>query len=197
LRDLLLGTRNPGKLAEIRQLLGDVPGLRIVTQSERPFAEVPETGDTFLANALLKAEEICRETGLAVLAEDAGLEVGALGGAPGVLSARFAGVPVDYTRNNRLLLKKLHGVRDRRARFVTVAALRLPSGEVFVTTGLLPGTIAEAPVGRGGFGYDPLFVPDGGNRTLAELSLEEKGRISHRMRALRRMRPILLDLVGD
>ena len=197
MHELLLGTRNPGKIAEIVHLLNDIDRLTLLTLAERPFDEVPETGDSFLENALLKAIGIGTQTGLPVLAEDAGLEVTALGGAPGVHSARFAGLPVDYGRNNELLLERLGGVEDRRARFVTVAVLRLPEGEVFVTTGTLPGRITTEPAGTGGFGYDPLFVPDGSDRTLAELSMPEKSRISHRMQALRRMRPILLDLIGD
>jgi XTP/dITP diphosphohydrolase len=193
---LLLGTRNAGKIAELRRLLLDVEGLELLTSSERPFAEVVETGKTFLENALLKAREIVSQTNLPVLAEDAGLEVAALGGAPGVYSARFAGLPVDYAANNRLLLERLEGVDDRRARFLTVAVLLLPDGREFVTTGTLAGTIGERPIGEGGFGYDPLFVPEGESRTLAELSLDEKNRISHRMRAMRRMLPILRELLG-
>jgi len=195
MRQLLLGTRNAGKIAEIERLLHDIENLKLLTISDRSFAEVDETGNTFLENALLKAREIGVETGWPVLAEDAGLEVFALDGEPGVRSARFAGLPVDYAANNNLLLKRLAGVGNRGARFVTVAALILPDGQVFVTTGVLPGTIAAAPVGEGGFGYDPLFVPDGDVRTLAEFSLEEKNRISHRMQAMRRMRPILRDLL--
>jgi len=197
MHELLLGTRNPGKIAEIVHLLNDIDRLTLLTLAERPFDEVPETGETFLDNALLKAGGIASQTGLPVLAEDAGLEVSALDGAPGVRSARYAGLPVDYARNNELLLDRLKGVENRRARFVTVAVLQLPGGEVFVTTGTLLGRITAEPAGSGGFGYDPLFVPDGSDRTLAELSMAEKGRISHRMQALRRMRPILLDLIGD
>jgi XTP/dITP diphosphohydrolase len=143
----------------------------------------------------LKANAIGVETGLPVLAEDAGLEVDALAGAPGVCSARFAGLPVDYAANNDLLLERLRGVGNRRARFVTVAILLLPDGRSFEARGTLHGTIAEAPSGTGGFGYDPLFVPDGMSRTLAEIGENEKNRISHRMRAIEQMRPILSKLV--
>lgn len=198
MRHLLLGTRNAGKIEELKNLLSDIVGLELLTLSERAFAEVEETGATFLENALLKARTIAEETGLPVLAEDAGLEVRALGGAPGVRSARYAGIPVDYTRNNELLLERLAAVADRGARFVAVAALRFPDGQVFVTSGVLDGAIACAPTGTEGFGYDPLFVPVGQTRTLAELSIDEKNRISHRMKAMRRMRPILEDLaIGD
>jgi len=192
---LLLGTKNEGKIAEAMELLAE-PGLELLTFSDRPFSDVEETGDTFLANALLKARFVCEETGLAVLAEDAGLEVAHLAGAPGVRSARFSGEPVNTARNNDLLLETLRGVEDRRARFVAVAALQLPDGQSFVTTGILRGAITKRWIGEGGFGYDPLFLPDGHAKTLAEMSLREKNRISHRKRALMRMRPILVDLLA-
>jgi len=194
---LLLGTKNEGKIEEAAELLAEVEGLELLTFSDHPFSDVDETGETFLENALLKARMICRETGLPVLAEDAGLEVASLGAVPGVLSARFSGEPVDYGRNNALLLEKLQGSTDRRARFVTVAALRLPDGQTFVCSGVLRGSITEAPAGDGGFGYDPLFLPEGSARTLAEMTLAEKNRISHRKRALSRMRTVLLDLIGS
>lgn len=192
---LLLGTRNRGKIAEIKGLLADLSRIELLTFEDAPFSEVEETGESFLDNALLKAEAIMEETGLPVLAEDAGLEVFALGGEPGVLSARYAGEGHDYSANNALLLQRLEGVEDRRARFITVAVLLLPDRQVFVTTGTLPGRIAHAPAGGKGFGYDPLFIPAGAARSLAQLSLVEKNRISHRMRAIRRMRPIIEDLI--
>ena len=191
---LLLGTTNEGKIREMKELLAGIPAMELLSLRDRPFHSVEETGETFVENALLKARSVCEETGLPVLAEDAGLEVMALGGAPGVRSARFSGEPVDTDRNNRLLLEKLEGVVDRRARFVAVAALVLPDGQVFVCTGVLQGTIGCRPVGDGGFGYDPLFLPEGTERTLAQMALEEKNRISHRRRAAIRMRGILLDL---
>ena len=194
---LLLGTKNEGKIEEAAELLAGVEGLELLTFADRPFSDVDEAGETFLENALLKAGTICRETGLPVLAEDAGLEVASLGAAPGVLSARFSGEPVDYDRNNALLLEKLRGSTDRRARFVTVAALRLPDGQTFVCSGVLRGSITEVPTGDGGFGYDPLFLPEGSARTLAEMTLAEKNRISHRKRALSRMRTVLRDLIGS
>jgi XTP/dITP diphosphohydrolase len=194
---LLLGTKNEGKIAEAVELLAEIEGLELLTFSDRPFFDVDETGETFLDNALLKARSIGLETGLPVLAEDAGLEVVHLGGAPGVLSARFSGTPVDYARNNELLLRRMKAVADRRARFVTVAVLQLPDGQTFASSGVLRGAITETPRGTGGFGYDPLFVPEGSTRTLAEMSLGEKNRISHRKRALSRMRPILVDLLDS
>jgi XTP/dITP diphosphohydrolase len=191
---LLLGTKNDGKIAEVVDLLSDVPSLELETYRDRPFSDVDETGSTFVDNALLKAAQIGRETGLPVLCEDAGLEVASLDGAPGVRSARFSGVPVNYERNNARLLSLLNGVSHRDARFVAVAALQLPDGQVFVTSGVLRGRIADGLAGRGGFGYDPLFIPVGEGRTLAEMRLEEKNRISHRRLAISRMRSILLDL---
>jgi XTP/dITP diphosphohydrolase len=194
---LLLGTKNEGKIRELRDLLWQVRGLDLLTGADLGFSDVEETGETFLENALLKARKVCTEVGLPVLAEDAGLEVVALGGAPGVRSARFSGEPVDYARNNALLLDKLHGTVDRRARFVAVSALCLPDGQAFVTSGILSGRIAERLTGDGGFGYDPLFVPDGEARTLAEIPLAEKNRISHRRRAVERMVAVLAALLRD
>lgn len=194
---LLLGTRNAGKVEELRALFAELPTLHLRTQLEIPFGEVEESGSTFLHNALLKANGVCEETGIPVYAEDAGLEVDALDGAPGIYSARYAGEPVDYSANNRLLLERLRGVQTRSARFVAVAVLSLPDGQVFATTGILRGTIAEAPSGDGGFGYDPLFVPEGAKRTLAQMTMDEKNRISHRTKAVQRMMPILRILIGQ
>jgi len=195
---VLIGTKNPHKLEECRRILGDIPGIEWLTFRERPFPEVEETGSTLEENARLKAVSLARITGLPTLAEDSGLEVASLGGAPGVLSARFAGVEKDYRANNEKLLALLAGVEDRRARFRTVAVLALPDGRTWVTEGVLEGEIALTPRGSGGFGYDPLFIPLGETRTLAELAPEEKDRISHRRRALERLRPLLSSLArGD
>ena len=193
---LLLGTQNEGKIKEIRELMADMSAIELLTFADVVFSDVEETGSTFLENALLKATQICEETGLPVLAEDAGLQVDALGGAPGVRSARFSGEPVDTERNNALLLERLTGVDGRSARFITVAALCLPDQQIFVCTGVLRGHINRCPVGEGGFGYDPLFIPDGETRTLAQMSLDDKNRISHRRRAIGRMRAILVDLMA-
>jgi len=182
-------------MQEAKELLAEVVGLKLLMFSDVAFSEVPETGTTFLDNALIKAKAISRETGLPVISEDSGLEVYALGGSPGVRSARFAGEPSNADRNNELLLHKLHGVLDRRARFVTVAVLYLQDGQAFVCSGVFSGTIADEPAGNGGFGYDPLFIPEGETRTLAEMELEEKNRMSHRHKALSRMVGILQDLI--
>lgn len=191
--ELLLGTQNPGKVRELCRILSDLRGVHLFTHRERPFREVPETGATFRENALLKARAISWETGLAVLAEDAGLEVGALDGAPGVRSARFAGEGASDEENVALLLKELADVEDRRARFVCVAALRLPDGSELLAQGELGGLIAHEPRGSRGFGYDPVFIPEGFDRTLAELGPAVKDRISHRRKALERLKQMLLD----
>ena len=193
---VLLGTTNPGKTREILSILGDIPGISWLTPAEVSIPEVPETGTTFLENALLKAQTIAATTGLATLAEDSGLEVEALGGAPGVRSARYAGDPPDHAANNRRLLTALAGTSNRRARFRTVAALALPGGRVWTADGALEGTIAETPRGARGFGYDPLFIPDGETRTLAELSAAEKNALSHRYQALEGLRPRLVALAA-
>jgi len=191
---LLLGTRNEGKLSELRELLVDLEGVELLTFHARPFKSVEEIGLSFDANARLKARAICAETGLPVLVEDAGLEVDALGGEPGIHSARFAGIPVNYERNNTLLLERLAGVRDRKARFIAVAVLRFPDGREFVSEGILTGRIARKLEGEGGFGYDPLFIPDGFSRTLAEMTLIDKNRISHRRRAIEGIKQVLREL---
>jgi XTP/dITP diphosphohydrolase len=192
---LLLGTRNRGKISEAKELLAEIDGLELLTFFDVAFSEVLESGSTFLENAVLKAKAVARETGLAVLSEDAGLEVVALDGAPGVRSARFAGEPSDSANNNAYLLQRLSGIADRRARFVAVAALCLQDGQIFVCSGALNGSIARSSSGSMGFGYDPLFIPDGEARTLAEMTLQEKNGISHRYNALRRMTGILQDII--
>jgi len=194
---ILLGTKNTGKIRELRKLLSDLPGVSFLTVHDCPFSDVAETGGTFRGNALLKARAICAETGLPVLAEDSGLEVAALGGAPGVYSARYSGTPVDYARNNALLLENLSGISARRARFVDVAVLRLAHGREYVRERVLMGRIATAPRGETGFGYDPLFIPDGYDRTLAELGEEEKNRISHRARAIGAIKKVLTSLLVE
>ena len=192
---ILLATNNPGKQVEVSALLSDIPDLILLTPSDVPYTSAPETGTTFLDNSLQKAQFACRQTGLACLAEDAGLDVLVLGGEPGVRSARFAGSPTNPKRNNDHLLCRLNGLQDRRARFIAVAVLCLPDGQVFACSGTLRGQIATSPRGDGGFGYDPLFIPEGQTLTLAEMTLQEKNRISHRCKAMLRMRGIVDDLI--
>jgi XTP/dITP diphosphohydrolase len=160
------------------------------------FDESPETGATFEDNALLKARDGFAATGLPTVADDSGLEVAALNGMPGVLSARWAGVHGDDAANTALLLAQLRDVPDERrgAAFVSACALVSQAGE-HVVRGVWPGTIAHEPRGDGGFGYDPVFVPDGGDRTAAQLHRDEKDAISHRGRALTLLLPALRRLV--
>lgn len=193
IEQILLATRNSDKVRELTALLGNL-GIRIRTLVDFPAApEVEEDGTTCEANALKKARVVAAATGVPSLADDTGLEVDALGGRPGVFAARYAGDGATYEDNCRKLLKELHGVpRARRtACFITVAALAMPGGDTRVAIGTLAGVIAEACVGSQGFGYDPVFfVPELG-RTLAELTAEEKNRISHRAKAFRAMADIL------
>lgn len=192
---VLIGTGNVGKLKEVLAILAQIPGVEWVTPAEIAIPDVSETGTMLFENAVLKATTIASTTGCLTLAEDSGLEVDALDGAPGVLSARYAGEPPDPPANNVKLLTVLAGVSHRRARFRTVAALALPDGRVWTAEGVLEGTIAESPRGAGGFGYDPLFMPAGETRTLAELSPVEKNALSHRRQALEGLRPQLVTLV--
>ncbi len=181
---LLIATRNRHKLGEIRSILG-AHGVTCIGLDEVPDApDVVEDGDTFEANAIKKAVSLAGVTGRWTLADDSGLEVEALGGAPGVRSARYAGEPSDDGANNRKLLAALGNRPERRARFRCAIALADPAGAVRTVTGTCPGVILTAPRGRAGFGYDPLFVPDGSDLTFAELDAATKNRISHRARAL-------------
>ncbi len=192
MKRLLVASRNPGKLRELRGLLaGEEVCLDTLTSHEN-VGEIDETGDTFEANAGLKASHAARETGLWTLGEDSGIEVAALDGAPGVRSARYAGVHGDDAGNNRKLISELRGIENRAARYVCALALANPQGEVVAAVhGVSEGQILDAPRGSGGFGYDPYFVPEGETRTNAELSESEKSAISHRGRALRAFIPIL------
>ncbi len=195
---ILLGTRNTHKLAECMRILGEIPGVAWTDPQRCPFPEVMETGASLEENAHLKAKQAAEATGLPTLAEDSGLEVAALAGAPGVRSARYAGEDKNHQANTRLLLQELQDTADRRAQFRTMVVLALPDGRTWQAEGVLPGTISRSPRGQGGFGYDPVFVPLGMQSTLAELSPEEKDRISHRRRALEAIRPAVLELAkGD
>jgi XTP/dITP diphosphohydrolase len=185
---LVLATANPDKAEEIRAVLSDA-GVDIEL-APRPTGvpAVDETGSTLEENARLKAEALCRATGLPAIADDTGLEVDALDGAPGVHSARYAGEDATYADNVDKLLVALDGVAEaeRTARFTTVALARWPDGREVAAIGEVEGMIAPGPRGGEGFGYDPVFVPlEGDGRTFAEMSPAEKHRVSHRGRALR------------
>lgn len=185
---VLLASRNANKLTELRRILApELPGIEVVGLDDvGPYDEVPETGATFTENALIKAREGYRHTGLPCAADDSGLTVDALNGMPGVLSARWAGRHRDDEANLRLVLDQVADVPDDRlgAAFVCAVAYVDEAGEI-ITEGRMPGRLVRAPRGDNGFGYDPIFAADGYERTSAELSVAEKDAISHRGQALR------------
>jgi len=195
---VVLATRNAGKLRELARILGaqDSGGaqIRLAGLDEFPGApDVPETGATFEENALLKARAIASYTGLPAVADDSGLCVDALSGMPGVLSARWAGAHGDDQANLELVLAQLADVPDARrgAQFVCAAALVVPGTREWVVTGRVEGRLIRSPSGSGGFGYDPIFLPDGFGQTTAEMTAEAKDAISHRGRAFRALAPFI------
>jgi len=194
--ELLVASRNVKKLAELRRILdaARVTGITLVGLDEvAPFAEAPETAATFEGNALAKARDGAAATGMACVADDSGLEVDALHGMPGVLSARWSGTHGDDAANTALLLAQLSDVpEDRRgAAFVSASALAVPGGEATVVRGEWRGRIARAGRGDNGFGYDAVFIPDGATHSSAELTAAEKDALSHRARALAQLLPAL------
>ena len=200
-RPLVFATRNPGKLVELRQLLPDVDVVGIEEAAARLGHEIPEVdedADTFIGNAVKKAREVSRATGFPALADDSGLEVDALGGAPGVWSARYAGHGGGDAANNAKLLVALRDVPPERrtARFRSVLALADVDGplgdRVITAEGLCEGRLLDAPRGSGGFGYDPLFLVPSLGQTFAELGIGAKGELSHRARAMYAIKPRLL-----
>lgn len=196
-KSILIATRNPGKLVEVESILGGLPfKLRKLAEFEGATA-VDETGQSFAENAALKAQGYARQTGFWSVADDSGLEVDALGGAPGLLSARFAGEEATDAARVSLLLSKLSRIHEKRrtGRFVCVIAISDAGGRLIHSAkGICEGSIAFRPLGTGGFGYDPVFVPCGYHLTLAELGLDLKNQISHRARALMATRDFLLAL---
>jgi XTP/dITP diphosphohydrolase len=195
---VVLATANAHKIAELERILAGT-GIRVLPLAAFPGApQVAETGTTFEANALLKARAIAGFTGLPAVADDSGLCVDALNGMPGVLSARWSGRHSDDQANLRLVLAQLADVPDERrgAQFRCAAALALPGGRDRVTEGVLAGRIIREPRGGNGFGYDPIFVPDGEQRTTAELSPQAKDAISHRGRAFRALAPAIVSLAA-
>lgn len=192
---LLVASRNRKKLAELQRVLdaAGICGLTLLSLDDvAPFDEAPETGATFEENALAKARDAYRATGIAALADDSGIEVDALNGMPGVLSARWSGAHGHDEANTELLLGQLRDVPEERrgGGFVSACALVSDRGEV-VVRGVWRGSIVHAPRGAGGFGYDPVFLPDGSDRTAAELTPQEKDAASHRGRALAQLVPEL------
>ncbi|MGB3356621.1 MAG: RdgB/HAM1 family non-canonical purine NTP pyrophosphatase [Mycobacterium sp.] len=201
--ELLVASRNPKKLAELRRVLdtAGVSGLTLLSLDDvAPFDEAPETGATFEENALAKARDAFAATGIPAVADDSGLEVDALNGMPGVLSARWSGRHGDDAANTMLLLGQLADVPDERrgAAFVSACALvfSLAGSDSAVVRGEWTGSIVREPRGDGGFGYDPIFLPDGSERTAAELSPGEKDAASHRGRALAALLPALRGLTS-
>ncbi|HVJ21455.1 MAG TPA: RdgB/HAM1 family non-canonical purine NTP pyrophosphatase [Polyangiaceae bacterium] len=200
---IVLASTNPGKVAELRALFADLPvQLLSVTDVLGEPLSVSEDGLTFEQNAAIKAKAVCSATRMLALADDSGLEVEALGGRPGVRSARYASERATDAENNAALLRELEDVEDRSraARFRCVLALVSPwrDGQVQVAEGTCEGAIARAPRGSGGFGYDPLFiVPDFEGRAMAELSEDEKNSISHRARAARALKPMLIRALNE
>jgi XTP/dITP diphosphohydrolase len=185
---LVLASANPDKVREIAEILA---GHELLPRPDH-VGDVDETGSTLEENARLKAVALVEATSEAAVADDTGLEVAALDGAPGVRSARYAGEDATYADNVAKLVAALEGVTDRRARFRTVALARFPDGSELVAEGVVDGTIAVAPRGEAGFGYDPLFVPDEGDgRTFAEMTAAEKHAVSHRGRAFRALDAML------
>ncbi|GAB3189881.1 RdgB/HAM1 family non-canonical purine NTP pyrophosphatase [Nesterenkonia suensis] len=202
---IVLATRNPGKVREFRALLADSPDLRghdlqtaVVDAASAGCREVPETGVTFEENALLKARAVAVETGLPAVADDSGLAVEVLGGAPGIFSARWAGAGASDEKNLQLLLEQLADIAPvhRRAAFVCAAALVLPEGYETTRVGRLEGALLTAPRGEGGFGYDPILQPTGETRSCAELTMEEKNAISHRGQAFAALRDEIVTVLA-
>ena len=192
---LIVATRNFHKLQEIKTIFS-ITGLDLVSALDFPnMPDVVEDGKTLEENAAKKAITLARVSGLWAIGDDTGLEVDALGGAPGVHSARYAGEPVDYAANNEKLLRALVGVANRQARFRCVLALSSPAGDVCTVDGVCRGTIAELLRGKKGFGYDPLFIPEGHSQTFAEMSPDLKNKISHRAKALASARDLIVKLV--
>lgn len=200
---IVLATRNAHKVIELREILADLVeeiGLEVVGVAELPDVEdVVEDGVTFAENATLKAVAMARATGLPAIADDSGLAVDVLGGAPGIFSARWSGAHGSDRANVDLLLSQLGDVRDehRAAGFVCAAALAMPDGRVFVREGQVRGTLTRAPRGTNGFGYDPILLVDGDTRTLAEYDSEQKNAISHRGKALRALAVDLREALAD
>jgi XTP/dITP diphosphohydrolase len=197
---LILATRNPGKITELRTILA-AAGLDHDLVGAEAYPEIPdvkETGVTFAENALLKARALARATGCPAIADDSGLCVDVLNGAPGIFSARWAGTHGDDRANLELLLAQLGDIADehRGAHFNCAAALALPDGTERVVEGRLRGSLRHTPTGTNGFGYDPILQPDGDTRTCAELTAEEKNAISHRGKAFRGLVPVLRELLG-
>ena len=185
MRTAILASQNKNKIVELRAIL-EKYGLHVISRDDAgiPTDDIEETGTTFEENSLLKAKAVMEASGLPAIADDSGLCVDALGGAPGVYSARYGGEGLDDTGRYRLLLENMRGQMPRTAKFVSVITCAFPNGDVITARGECPGTIAFAPMGEGGFGYDPVFFVPALKKTFSQLSAEEKNAISHRGKAL-------------
>lgn len=195
LERIIFATGNAGKMREIKEIMGDM-GVEILSMKEAGItSDIVEDGTTFVENAIIKATEIAKQTNDIVLADDSGLEIDYLNKEPGVYSARYLGEDTSYEIKNQALLDRLKGVpkEKRTARFVCAIAAALPDGKVLTTQATIEGYIGEAPAGKNGFGYDPIFYVDEYGCSTAELSEEQKNEISHRGKALREMKKLLLN----
>ncbi|MFA5918245.1 MAG: RdgB/HAM1 family non-canonical purine NTP pyrophosphatase [Candidatus Nanopelagicaceae bacterium] len=198
---IVLATRNAGKIAEFRRILDEIHSESIELVGLEHFPEledVEESGDTFLENALLKARTVCMQTGLPAIADDSGLCVDALDGSPGIFSARWSGIHGNDQANIEKVLIQLESVqgRDRSAHFTCVSAFVMPDGSETSAEGILEGHILAAPIGDHGFGYDPIFLPLGSTRSLAQLDARQKDEISHRGQSLRAIAPRVAVMLG-
>lgn len=197
--ELVIATRNQGKIDEVQRLLSiHAPQVRLRSVAEFDLDDVEETGNSFEENALLKAQTIATATGLPALADDSGIAIDALGGAPGVYSARWSGVHGDDKANIAKVLTQLESIsdEDRGAQFVCVIALARPDGKNLIVRGQVQGKVLRNPAGENGFGYDPIFQPEGFTLTTAQMTPEEKDAISHRGKALREIAPKIQGFIG-
>ena len=200
-RRIVLATRNPGKIKEFRRILDEIHSDSIDLVGLEHFPEledVEETGTTFLENALLKARTVCSETGLPAIADDSGLSIDALGGSPGIYSARWSGVHGNDQANVAKVLRELESIptAERGAHFTCVSAFVMPDGSEATAEGVLEGQILRAPIGDHGFGYDPIFLPNGSSLSLAQLGAREKDSMSHRGQSLRAIAPRVAVMLG-
>lgn len=187
----ILATANPGKIAEMKKILSGL-GIDIKTREDMGIdIDVEETGTTFIENATLKAKAICKASGMPAIADDSGLIVDTLGGAPGVYASSYGGDGLDPKQRYLYLLEKLGNTEQRSAKFVSTIVCAFPGGSIISASGECCGSIAYEPQGTGGFGYDPVFIPDGMDKTMAELTADEKNAISHRGKALREFVKVL------
>ncbi len=197
---ILIATRNPGKAEELRLMLADFEASVLSLVDFPEIMEVAETGSTFAENAQLKAAAYARQTRLTAIADDSGLEIEVLNGRPGVLSARYGGIGTSFESKMALLLEEIarSGSNSRQARFVSSIAVASPEGDrLYQAEGVCEGEIASKPAGSGGFGYDPIFIPDGYDMTFGELDAAIKHEISHRSRAFRSIIPFLRDFIAN